>query len=312
MFAALTVCTKALHEYKSSIKVIEGVQDDLYKPALGPLALQLLGNLTAAHLALGNWRRVIKYSDALLRHEPTNERALFRRAQALRRFPDRLEDALKDLNEAIRVAPSNRQLRDEHRSLVAEIKDKRQADKQAYGSFLKQGADIYQAERVRVFLEFAQGKKLLGRVEIELFNDLVPKSAENFSALCTGYPEDSKRLHYQGTPMHRVVEGFIVQGGDVSGAGGKGGESIYGPRFKDESLAGKMGRAGVVAMANSGPDTNGSQVCARESEARLHLCSRVRAAVFHHACSVPDARGQACGCGTRGGRQGRAPEAGEC
>lgn len=196
---------KAVHEYKSCTKVIALIQDDSYKRECAPLALALLGNLAAAHLGMKNWRRVIKYSTEVLSYDPKNEKALFRRSQALRHYPERLEDALKDLAEAIRLAPSNKQLRREYETLQEEVRIKRKADKMAYGTIFRRDAQIYQAKRPRVFFELSQGKSLLGRMEIELYNDKVPKAAENFRQLCIGWPESSKRLHYQGTLIHRYV-----------------------------------------------------------------------------------------------------------
>lgn len=194
---------KAVHEYKSCTKAIAGIQDDFYKSDCRAIALALLGNLAAAHLGLGNWRRVIKYTTEVLKYEPKNEKALYRRSQALRHYSERLEDALKDLSEAIRLAPSNKSLRKDYETLQEEVRMKRKIDKLAYGTIFRGDAQIYQAKRPRVFFEVTQGKKLLGRIEIELYNDKVPKAAENFRQLCIGWPEASKRLHYQGTLFHR-------------------------------------------------------------------------------------------------------------
>jgi tetratricopeptide (TPR) repeat protein len=202
---------KAVHEYKACTKAISFIHTDDYKAPLIPVMLQLLGNLAAAHLALGNWKRVIKYCTLIVNQDASNEKAYFRRAQALRKYPERLEEARKDLQEAIRLAPSNKQLRIEYDTLLDEVKQKRKVDKMAYGTIFKEQAAIYEARRPRVFFELAQGKTLLGRLEIELFSDRVPKSAENFRALCVGFPETSKRLHYQGSILHRVIEGYIVQ-----------------------------------------------------------------------------------------------------
>ncbi|XP_061352813.1 peptidyl-prolyl cis-trans isomerase CYP40-like [Gastrolobium bilobum] len=115
----------------------------------------------------------------------------------------------------------------------------------------------------RCFLDVNIGGELEGRIVVELFNDVVPKTAENFRALCTGEkgigPNTGVPLHYKGVCFHRVVKGFMIQGGDISAGNGTGGESIYGLKFEDENLEMKHERKGMLSMANAGPNTNGSQ-----------------------------------------------------
>eukprot|EP00929_Paragymnodinium_shiwhaense_P115459 TRINITY_DN8435_c0_g1_i1.p1 TRINITY_DN8435_c0_g1~~TRINITY_DN8435_c0_g1_i1.p1 ORF type:complete len:286 (-),score=66.42 TRINITY_DN8435_c0_g1_i1:94-951(-) len=96
-----------------------------------------------------------------------------------------------------------------------------------------------------------------GRLEIELFADVVPKTAENFRCLCTG--EKGKDLHFKGATFHRIIPGFMAQGGDITHGDGTGGKSIYGATFADESFARLHARCNLLSMANSGPNTNNSQ-----------------------------------------------------
>nr|BAF81521.1 putative peptidyl-prolyl cis-trans isomerase [Brassica rapa] len=114
----------------------------------------------------------------------------------------------------------------------------------------------------RVFLDIDIEGQRLGRIVIGLYGNVVPKTVENFRALCTGekgQASSGKPLHYKGTQFHRIVSGFVVQGGDIIHGDGKGSESTYGGTFPDENFKAKHSHAGVVAMANTGPDSNGSQ-----------------------------------------------------
>lgn len=117
-------------------------------------------------------------------------------------------------------------------------------------------------DNVHVYFEIKHGDETLGKVVMQLYQDITPKTAENFRCLCTGEKGEGKLgkpLYYKGCGFHRVIKDFMIQGGDFTNGDGTGGESIYGEKFADENFIIKHTKAGQLSMANAGPGTNGSQ-----------------------------------------------------
>ena len=138
-------------------------------------------------------------------------------------------------------------------------------------------ADAYGEADPHVFFDVTLDGEPAGRIEMVLFSTVYPKTAENFRALCTGEKGVGtlgKPLHFKGSKFHRVIPGFMCQGGDFTAGNGTGGASIYGGMFADESFSGKAGRHtgfGCLSMANRGRNTNSSQffVCTGAPEHSL-------------------------------------------
>jgi cyclophilin family peptidyl-prolyl cis-trans isomerase len=103
------------------------------------------------------------------------------------------------------------------------------------------------------------GDETVGKIVFELIDDVVPKTCKNFRQLCSNGVNGKGKPAYKDSTFHRIIEDFMIQGGDFTNHNGTGGRSIYGDKFEDESFELKHNQPGILSMANAGPNTNGSQ-----------------------------------------------------
>lgn len=209
---------------------------------------------------------------AVLKKDGNNVKALYRRGLA-RNHMGLSEEALADLTLALSLDPDNKAVQLEIAKAKKAIVDANKKAKQTYGNMFSKisvyddrpgvvipGAD---PNNPKVFFDITIGGESVGRIVMLLYMDTVPKTATNFLKLCSGdsgkKASTGEDLHYKGCSFHRVIKGFMIQGGDFTKGDGTGGESIYGEKFADENFKVRHTEGGLLSMANAGPGTNGSQ-----------------------------------------------------
>lgn len=243
---------------------------------LKQLKVQLYSNLAICDLKADHWSEAITNCNEALKIEPNNIKLLYRRASARLSYGI-LTDAMNDVLKGLEIDPTNKDLKVLQQKISTREKAEKKEEKKMYSNMFGKGS-LYAEKKVvlgefvipaspspgnpKVYFDIAIGGAEVRRVTMELFANVTSRTAENFRALCTGEKGTGKSgvaLSYKGSIFHRVIKGFMMQGGDFTRANGTGGESIYGLKFDDENFAVKHKQPGLLSMANSGPGTNGSQ-----------------------------------------------------
>jgi peptidylprolyl isomerase len=176
--------------------------------------------------------------------------------------------AKKDLFHAAKLSPTDKSIRAAYAANLKKLKAEKAREKKAFGGFLgkvsmygdKEGVAVFEGDLPHVFFDVTIGEEAPRRIEFELFADVVPKTADNFRRLCVGEDAPSgQRLAFLSSVFHRIIPGFMCQGGDFTNGNGTGGLSVYGAKFEDENFKLRHEEPGLLSMANAGPGTNGSQ-----------------------------------------------------
>ena len=252
------------------------------------------GNLAMVAISSKDWHGAVASCDKVIAADASNVKAWYRRGVACGELKD-FDKSVAALKMAIELDPKSAAARKALKDVAAKRKAAKAAEKATYGGMFAKLSGFASENRpktaddderrrdaafdddeddweeppnpvapivhatglTRCFFDISIGGEKAGTITFELFDDTVPKTANNFLSLCLG--DNDKKLTYKGCAFHRIIKGFMCQGGDMTKGDGTGGESVYGGKFDDEAFVDNHDAPGLLSMANAGKNTNGSQ-----------------------------------------------------
>jgi len=264
--------SEAAEKYKEAAEYINDDEDAEDSPILDDakeLYINCLNNAAMCSLKIRNYAATVSACSNVLKVDQTNLKALYRRGVANMK-QENFFQAKKDLLHARGIDKENKVVQKACCELKNAITASKQKEKNMFSNMfdkVKMYDDKKELQQSvlpnrdgnnpHVFFDIVQGNEKFGRIVMQLYMDITPKTSGNFKSICTG--ENDEKLSYKGSIFHRVIKDFMIQGGDITNADGTGGKSIYGDKFDDENFNIKHTKSGLLSMANSGPNSNGSQ-----------------------------------------------------
>ena len=276
---------QSIYSYQEALKYLEGYNVSNSDTLLASIYC----NLCICNNNVKSWSETIKYASKVIEKNSQNPKARYLRGLAYL-SQGNSQDAISDFNIALKSNPNDEKLIQELKNAKVKYEEQKAKEKKAYKNLFGKDPlykEVPKSEKEvkdnksledknvvnfslipanvnpnnsKVFMNIKMGANAPFKIVFELFNDIVPKTADNFKCLCTGEKStDSNKLHYKGVIFHRIIKGFMMQGGDFEKSNGTGGSSIYGKSFDDENFHYGHSQKGLLSMANSGKNTNGSQ-----------------------------------------------------
>ena len=260
---------KAEKQYKNAIEFVDW---DKGEPESQILVRDCWNNLTLLCMRQKQWIEGVTNANQALAIEENNVKALQRRAKCYRQMSE-FDLAEADLTKLQKILPDDKEVNKEIKLVAQARKKKLKKEKNMYKKMFNE-IEFYKSEDLglddpsnpKVYFKIKIGQESEEHeMQFTLYKKVVPKTVENFLCLCTGEkgnvdtPKGSIPLSFKNSSFHRLIKGFMIQGGDFTNGNGTGGVSIYGEKFADENFKVKHTKRGQLSMANAGPNTNGSQ-----------------------------------------------------